>query len=214
MGRRDSAAASGHTRDDPDQQAEDLGGKYNQVYGLAESAGQLTNFALTKWTQRMMIRLVNPLLGRDCTIGDANQPIVVNPQISLAAGGSLKELTDPDPAEHPDTAVLDITAATASDTTFTAPAVTNCGPGGAADVAVDEALDSYAGLPSASGHNSLSLSGSFEVADCYNSSDQAKILLSAFEASHGTPAASGTPAAAPQVSATELPALLPGLGIK
>jgi hypothetical protein len=192
-------------------EATNFGGKYNQVYGLAESAGQLTNFALTAWTQRMMIRLVNPLLGNDCTVGDANQPIVVNPNITLAPGGQLLEIPDPNPTKHPNTVVLDITAAIASDTTFTAPGVTNCGPGGAADVAIDTALDAGSGLPAASGVNSLTLNGSFEIADCFNSSNQSRILLSAFAASRGT--SGGTKAGARQISWSGLPALLRSIGI-
>jgi hypothetical protein len=193
------------------QEATYYGGKYNQVYGLAESAGQLTNFDLTTWTQRLMIRLVNPLLGSSCTVGDANQPIVVNPNITVGPGGGLQEITDPNPAKHPNTVVLDITGAVASDTTFTAPAVTNCGPGGAADVAIDEALDAGSGLPAASGVNSLTLNGSFEIADCFNSSNQAKILLAAFEASRGKDG--GNQASVSQLSMSQLRALLKSIGM-
>ena len=49
----------------------------------------------------------------------------------------------------------------ASDTTFSAPGVTGCGPGGAKNIPVDEALDTGTGLPAASGVNSLTLNGNF-----------------------------------------------------
>jgi hypothetical protein len=101
----------------------------------------------------------------------------------------LTQIMDPDPAAHPDTFVL-VLNATASDTTFSAPGVTGCGPGGAANIAVDEALDASAGLPAASG-NSLTLTGAFDIAACTASGDSslpqpqdgAAILLSAFKAS-------------------------------
>ena len=181
------------------QQAENFGGRYLDVYGLAQSAGQLTNFGVLSWTQRIKIKLINPLLGNSCYIGSNNNPIVVNPQLSLAPGGQLLSENDPNPAKHPDTGVLDITAAIASDNTFTAPGVTGCGPGGLANVAVDEALDTSAGLPAASGVNSLALNGSFGIAVTQAGIDtalrqpqnNAKILLSAFKASVGTPPPSG-----------------------
>jgi hypothetical protein len=105
----------------------------------------------------------------------------------LIVSGTIVVEPDPNPTRHPSTVVLKVANATASDTTFAAPAVTGCGPGGSANIAVDQQLDSYAGLPSASGNNILSLNGNFYVADCYNSVNQAKILLSAFLASVGTP---------------------------
>jgi hypothetical protein len=179
--------------------AQNFGGKYLDVYGLAQSAGQLTNFGVLSWTQRIKIKLINPLLGNNCYIGSNNNPIVVNPQLSLAPGGQLIQETDPNPAKHPDTFVLDITKAIASDNTFTAPGITGCGPGGLANVPVDEAIDTSAGLPAASGVNSLSLQGAFGIAATDAGGDtalrqpqnNAKILLSAFKASIGTPPPSG-----------------------
>jgi hypothetical protein len=177
------------------QKAKYYGGRYLDVYGLAQSAGQLTNFGVLNWTQRIKLKLINPLLGNNCYIGSNNNPIVVNPQLSIAPGGQLIEESDPNPAKHPDTAVLDITKATASDSTFTAPAVTGCGPGGLANIYVDEAIDTSAGLPAASGVNSLTLTGAFGIAATTAGEDtslpqpqnNAKILLSAFKASVGTP---------------------------
>jgi hypothetical protein len=168
------------------QKAQTRGGNYNTVYALAQSAGAITNFNLLNWTQPIKFRLINPLLGPSCYVGQDGAPAVLNPQLTLNGG---QEIQDPDPAAHPDTFVL-VTNATAADTTFSAPGVTGCGPGGAANIAVDEALDAGAGLPAASG-NSLSLTGAFDIAACSASSDSslpqpqddAAILLSAFEAS-------------------------------
>jgi hypothetical protein len=197
-------------------QAENFGGKYLDVYGLAQSAGQLTNFGILSWTQRIKIKLINPLLGNNCYIGSNNNPIVVNPQLSVAPGGQLIQETDPNPAKHPDTFVLDITKAIASDSTFTAPGLTGCGPGGLANVAVDEAIDTSAGLPAASGVNSLTLNGAFGIAATDAGGDtalrqpqnNARILLSAFKASVGTPPPSGA-----QGNAVPL-AVLHRLGVK
>jgi hypothetical protein len=184
-------------------EAANFGGKYLDVFALAQEALPISNFQLTTWTQPIKIRLVNPLLGPNCYIGGDDNPIVLNPTITT---GNLSEIPDPNPRAHPNTAVLQISNATAADTIFSAGVLTGCGPGGSANIAVDEQLDSYAGLPSASGNNSLTLNGTFSIADCYNSVNQAKILLSAFAASDGTP-----PAAAARQSVSRItPASLRG----
>jgi hypothetical protein len=181
------------------QVAQARGGRYNQVTALAQDAGDISNFNLLSWTQPIKFQLINPLLGRNCSIGSDEQPVVVNPQLSLGPGGTLTETPDPDPAAHPDTFTLDLTGAIASDTTFTAPGVTGCGPGGLANIAVDNALDASSGLPAASGTNSLTLTGNFDIAATTASEDStltqpqddARILLQAFIASssgeHGHP---------------------------
>jgi hypothetical protein len=194
------------------QRARKLGKFGNRVYALAESVGPITNFELTSWTQPVVFQLINPLLGRDCTIGTLGDPVVLNPSISISSG---QEYVDPDPTEHPDTFVL-ATSSTASDTTFSAPAVTGCGPGGVANIAVDEALDATAGLPAASGVNSLTLTGTFNIAATSASEDStlpqpqddAAILLSAFLASVGTPPPSASQAATRRLSAADLHNLL------
>jgi hypothetical protein len=168
------------------QRAQTLGGKFNTIYALAQSAGAITNFQLTSWTQPIKFRLINPLLGKYCYVGLDGAPAVLNPQLTINSGTIIN---DPDPAAHPDTFVI-VANATASDATFSAPGVTGCGPGGVANIAVDEAIDTSAGLPAASG-NSLTLSGAFDIAACQASTDSslpqpqddAAILLSAFKAS-------------------------------
>ncbi len=159
-------------------EAMQLGGKYLKVYALAQSAGQITNFDLTTWTQPLKFKLINPLLGSYCYIGSNDNPVALNPSLT----GHLVEEIDPHPRNHPDTAVLKINAAVATDTTFTAPGVTGCGPGGSENIAVDEAIDTSVGLPSASGDNSATLSGTFYFAACYAPHHMARILLSAFKA--------------------------------
>jgi hypothetical protein len=146
--------------------AQKRGGKFNTVYALAQSAGAITNFNLLSWTQPVKFQLINPLLGSNCYVGEDGAPAVLNPQLTINSGTAI---TDPDPAAHPDTEVL-VTDSSASDTTFAAPGVTGCGPGGVANIAVDEAIDASAGLPAASG-NSLTLSGAFDIAACSASED-------------------------------------------
>jgi hypothetical protein len=150
----------------------------NTVTALVEEAGPITNFAVTTWTQPVMFRLINPLLGDNCTIGSVDNPVVLNPQVT----GTLGFL--PDPNGFPQTAVLEVTGGQATDNVFSVPPVQGCGPGGAANIAVDLALDASQGLPSPSGSNSLTLVGSFYIADCYQPSHQAHNLLLAFRASH------------------------------
>jgi hypothetical protein len=177
------------------QVAQARGGRFNQVYALAEEVAPITNFQLFKWTQSVMFQLINPLLGYNCSIGTPYNPVVLNPSLSVGPGGSLTQETDPDPTLHPDTFVLDINGAVASDTTFSAPGVSGCGPGGLANVPVDEALNASSGLPAASGSDSLSLNGTFELAvneasedsSLTQPQDDAADLLAAFRASsrHG-----------------------------
>ena len=184
--------------------AQKRGGKWNTVYALAESAGAITNFQLLSWTQPVKFQLINPLLGATCFVGEDGVPAVLNPQLTINSGTAI---TDPDPAAHPDTEVL-VTDSTASDTTFAAPGVTGCGPGGVANIAVDEAINASAGLPAASG-NSLTLSGAFDIAATSASEDpalpqpqdNAAILLSAFKASR---AAGGKPLVEHRVSARQI----------
>lgn len=173
------------------------GGKFLDVYAQAQSAGPITNFDLVSWTQPLMFHLINPLLGSSCYIGSYDNPVVVNPSLS----GNLVIETDPNPTAHPDTDVLEITDGAATDNTFAAPGVQGCGPGGSANITVDEAIDTADALPAASGTNSLTLSGTFYFAACFAPADMARILLSAFRDSAGEPASSGTAAAGRRLGA-------------
>jgi hypothetical protein len=165
-------------------EAESRGGKYLKVYASAQSAGPITNFGLITWTQPVEFHLVNPLLGSSCYIGSSDNPVVLNPLLSTTASALI--FNDPHPRYHPDTQVLEIPQASATDTTFTAPGVTGCGPGGTANIAVDEAIDTSVGLPTATGADSITLKGTFYLTVCAAPQNMAKILLSAFRASART----------------------------
>ena len=169
-------------------EAQATGGKDLPLYAAAESAGQITNFQAVTWTQPIKFHLINPLLGPNCFIGSDDNPVVVNPTLT---GNGVQE-TDPNPTKHPDTAVLKINKAQATDTAFTAPGATGCGPGGTANIAIDEAFDAKAGLPSASG-NSLTLDGTFFLADCFAPHNMAKIMLSALKDSSAPAGAKQVP---------------------
>jgi hypothetical protein len=177
------------------QEAIAQGRNYLDVFAEAQSAGPITNFDLTTWTQPLKFKLINPLLGPSCYIGSTDNPVVVNPNVT----GTLVIEPDPNPKRFPDVDVLAITKGTATDTTFAAPVVTGCGPGGSANVPVDEAIDSAVGLPSASGNNSLTLNGTFYFAASFAPHNMANNLLAAFKASVGTP-----PPSARQVDAHKI----------
>jgi hypothetical protein len=193
------------------KQAQTRGGTYNQVFALAKEAGNISNFNLLSWTQPVKFKLINPLLGSNCYIGSDETPVVLNPSLSIGPGGGLQFETDPAPTVHPDTFVLALTGAVASDTTFSAPGVLGCGPGGAADVPVDLALDAGTGLPAASGTNSLTLNGNFDVGATTASEDSsltqpqddAGDLLAAFKAS-----TSGEHSVKHQISMSQFKSLL------
>jgi hypothetical protein len=163
----------------------------NQVFALAQQVGNIRDFDLFTWTQAVKFQLINPLLGSSCSIGTDAFPVVLHPQLMGTPGTTITFANDPVPTVHPDTAVLTLNDVNAVDTTFSAPGVTGCGPGGAANVFVDEALDASSGVPAASGVNSLTLNGSFAIAlnagsedsSLTQPQDDASNLLAAFKAS-------------------------------
>jgi hypothetical protein len=160
----------------------------NQVFALAEEVGNLRNFNLFNWQQPVKFLLINPLLGSSCSIGTDAFPVVLTPQLSIGPGGGITVVNDP--GGNPFVEQLVINGAIASDTTFSAPGVTGCGPGGVNNVFVDEALDAGSGLPAVSG-NSLTLNGTFALAAGFHSEqstppavpDDAAELLAAFKSS-------------------------------
>ena len=163
----------------------------NQVFALAQQVGPIRDFDLFTWTQAVKFQLINPLLGSSCSIGTDAFPVVLHPQLMGTPGTTITVANDPVPTVHPDDIVLTLNDVNAVDTTFSAPGVTGCGPGGAKNIFVDEALDTSSGLPAASGVNSLTLNGSFALAVNFTSEDSsftqpqddASNLLAAFKAS-------------------------------
>ena len=124
----------------------------------------------------MKIKLINPLLGGKCYIGSDDDPIVLHPTI---ISGTLAFVPDPDPVRFPNTVVLEVLDAVATDDTFSVPTATGCGPQGVAD----DAINSLLGLPSPSGNNHLVLNGNSLFADDFSDANQADELLNAFKVS-------------------------------
>ena len=151
---------------------------HTDLTALIRPAGPITNFTLTSFTQPVKIQLINPMLGGNCYIGSDSNPIVLNPTIT---SGNLAFVADPDPARFPNTAVLEILDAQATDNSFSVPAASGCGPGGSADAQIDTTL----GLPSPSGSNGLVLNGNSYFADDFSSANQVDDLKAAFRASSG-----------------------------
>ena len=149
---------------------------HTEVTAQVLSAGPIDNFQLTTFTQPVKIKLSNPLLGGNCFIGSDSDPIVLNPNI---ISGNLQFFFDPDTVRFPNTAVLAILDAVATDDTFSVPAATGCGPGGVAN----DAINSLLGLPSPSGNNHLVLNGTSLFADDFSDGNQANELLEAFHVS-------------------------------
>jgi hypothetical protein len=160
-----------------------LPGESTVVKALVQTAGPITNFQVTTWTQPVKIKLINPLLGNYCYLGSTDNPIMLNPSVT----GTISAIPDPNPTRFPTTAVLEVTNAVATDTTFSVPIAQGCGPGGSANIAIDTAIDTSESLPSPSGSNSLVLNGNFYLAIDFSQKNNANDLLAAFNASDGTP---------------------------
>ncbi len=138
--------------------------KLNELHAQIESVEAPASFnlggALT--TEKPVVslparvHLMNSLLGPDCAIGTAKEPIVLAPQNTSEPelGGELFE-PDGTPAEGGTLTRLDLHGANDADTTFTVPGAHDCGVLARFDKAIDGAI----GLPSPSGSNSLTLQG-------------------------------------------------------
>ncbi len=112
------------------------------------------------------IRLENPLLGSNCYIGSANNPIVWN----LTTG-----TTSPPPPNTPITGkvgkisftenfeIVNITGNSSVDNSFAAPKATGCG-GFLVELLLDPIINSKIGLASAAGKNTAILNGNLQEA--------------------------------------------------
>jgi hypothetical protein len=127
------------------------------------SIGNLLSTSGTAVQLPLQTLLTNPLLGTDCTLGDASNPMTLNltdgttspPPPNKPITGSLGTLTT---GAH---GVLIDEGATLVDNAFAAPGADNCGPLGLLDPVVD--LDKS--LPSAAGMNTAVLTGTTYLVD-------------------------------------------------
>jgi hypothetical protein len=142
---------------------EPAGNPSNLNLGAAFGAGQ------TIMTVPVKIQLSNPILGSNCFIGSNSNPIVLNPENSVAPPNGTFDTFDANGTSDPNGAfqLLDVSGSSIVDNTFSVPAATGCG-GILFSWAVDPVVDLKEGLPSASGHNSLTLDNASIALAGYN----------------------------------------------
>jgi hypothetical protein len=111
------------------------------------------------------VKVVNPVFGKNCTIGTKKNPIVLDPTFGT---------TNPPPPAQPETGHIDdleqignelVLIGTVVDNAFAAPAATGCGPPGATDPngALNRVVNLVAALPSAAGNNNAAFQVTIEL---------------------------------------------------
>jgi hypothetical protein len=138
-----------------------VGSPLNAVTATVQPAGEPSNFSITAGlsqgnpiiTLPVKVKLDNPILGPNCTIGSNADPIVLRPEnMTQPTGGSAR--ADLNGTPNPTGVLTRIqTNATQGDDSFAVPGATGCGLLGILDVAVN----AKQGLPSPSGNNYLVL---------------------------------------------------------
>ncbi|MEV0914894.1 hypothetical protein AB0I93_11575 [Streptomyces sp. NPDC049967] len=135
----------------------------NKVMATVESAGTPTEFNLTAGLTTgqqivklpVRIHLENPLLGSNCYIGSASDPVILRPQNTTAPAIAIERFDGNGTPNASDGSMLRfaLTGNTQGDTTFSVPKATGCGLGGI----LSWAVNLKTGLPSSSGNNHLTL---------------------------------------------------------
>ncbi|ROQ59832.1 hypothetical protein EDD93_7237 [Streptomyces sp. 840.1] len=135
----------------------------NKVVATVESAGTPTEFNLTSGLTTgqqivklpVRIHLENPLLGSNCYIGSASDPVILRPQNTTAPAVAIQRFDGDGTRNAAEGSMLRfaLTGNTQGDTTFSVPKATGCGLGGI----LSWAVNLKTGLPSASGNNHLTL---------------------------------------------------------
>jgi hypothetical protein len=149
----------------------------NTVTATIEPAGNPSNLHLGAafgqgqviMTVPVKIKLSNPILGSDCYIGSNSDPIVLNPENSVAPPNGTFDTFDANGTSDPNGAfqVATVFGGTIVDKTFAVPGASGCG-GPLFSWAVDPVLDLKEGLPSASGHNRLTMNDPSIALSGYN----------------------------------------------
>ncbi|MFE6037459.1 hypothetical protein [Streptomyces sp. NPDC056452] len=134
----------------------------NRVKATVESAGTPTEFDLTAGlvTGRPIVKLPirihleNPLLGSNCYIGSASDPVILRPQNTTAPAVAVQRF-DADGTRNTAGAMLRfaLTGNNQGDSGFAVPKATGCGLAGS----LSWAVNLKTGLPSAAGNNNLVL---------------------------------------------------------
>ncbi|MFG2404539.1 hypothetical protein ACGFR8_09455 [Streptomyces brevispora] len=135
----------------------------NKVKATVESAGTPTEFNLMAGLSTgqpivklpVRIHLENPLLGSNCYIGSAADPVILRPQNTTAPAVAIQRFDGDGTPNATEGAMLRfaLTGNNQGDTTFSVPKATGCGLGGV----LSWAVNLKTGLPSASGNNHLTL---------------------------------------------------------
>jgi hypothetical protein len=138
--------------------------KLNELYAQLESVEAPSSFnflgafttAAPVVSLPARVHLINPILGPDCSIGTAKEPIVLELlNTSEPEWGGVSFEPNGTPAEGGTLTRLDLHGSNETDTTFAVPEAHDCGVLARFDKPIDQAM----GLPSPSGSNSLALEG-------------------------------------------------------
>ncbi len=113
------------------------------------------------------VKLANPFLGSECYIGSKTSPIVLDlttgtttpPGPNSPISGAVGQIQTKDSGQ-----ILVISGVDFVDNAFSVPAAKGCG-GSLFSFFVDPAVNARMGLPSAAGHNTVSLEGTQEYAE-------------------------------------------------
>jgi hypothetical protein len=142
--------------------------KLTGVNAITEVAGPASNIVLntaaeqlgegTALTLPVKVRLENTLLGSECYIGSASEPITLNLTTGATTGGPTGKPGTKKTKEEG--GIVEISGLSLVSNTFKAPGANGCGPFGLLDGIVDSKL----GLPSAAGKNIAVLNGKVELA--------------------------------------------------
>lgn len=108
----------------------------------------------------LKIKLDNPFLGSECYIGSNTEPIVVN--LTTGTSGTIHGSAGTVTFNGAGTLVT-LSGTKLVDATFAVPAAHGCG--GFASYLVDPVVDAFFGLPSSSGHNSMTLEMMIGIAE-------------------------------------------------
>jgi hypothetical protein len=97
------------------------------------------------FTLPIRVKLINPVLGNNCYVGSASNPIHLN----------LLETKSPTFTEHPTTGITTILGGEFTDKTFSAPGATGCTLTlfGFSPISINGLVNSQSGLPAPSGTN-------------------------------------------------------------
>jgi hypothetical protein len=118
--------------------------------------GNLLNESGTALKFEVQVKLSNPFLGKDCTVGTNTSPI----NIELTTGQSGKLHGKAGKFNFHAIGMLEVEENELVNNEYTSPGVTDCGNANGADAAIDAAL----GLPSAAGENETVIAGTLDQA--------------------------------------------------